>query len=181
MSIKLNIGNLFDNKEGFLVHGCNSHGIMGSGVAAQVRKIYPEANDVYVKRHRQEGLIVGSVIPTWIEPGKLCIINGITQKDMGPDSDTVYASYPGIFAVFLQVQAMVAENPLPVHFPLIGCGVANGDWKIVARIIDEALPYPIDANLWLRDEDYKPFVERYGIPLAESEGSITNLLKLIPE
>jgi O-acetyl-ADP-ribose deacetylase (regulator of RNase III) len=160
MSFEIKIGDLFSVTEGYIVHGCNSHGVMGSGVAAIVRKKYPGAHNAYLERYRQEGLIVGSIVPHW-ETEKLCIVNAVTQKNMGHDKDVVYASYPGILASFIQIADLYHDKPMPVHFPLIGCGLANGNWNVVKDLILQGLGHDIPKTLWILHKEYESFHKRY--------------------
>lgn len=41
-------GDLFAVNSGIILHGCNSHGVMGSGVAKTFKKLYPEAFKKYM-------------------------------------------------------------------------------------------------------------------------------------
>ena len=40
--VKIIEGNLFDTKANIICHQCNCQGVMGSGVAAEVKRRYPE-------------------------------------------------------------------------------------------------------------------------------------------
>ena len=64
-----------------------------------------------------------------------------------PDVD-----YPAIERAFQAIGAFARETGLPVHFPLIGCGLAGGKWERVAPLIEAGLGASVPATLWL----YKP-------------------------
>lgn len=146
-------GNIFSIRSGIMVHGCNSHGVMGSGFAASVKKLYPGAFKAYRAAFEARGLTVGEVIDYAVPNGKgppnLVIANAITQKDFGRDPDIVYLSYPGLEQCFERVAAMSKALDLPVHFPLIGCGLANGKWPAVSEIIERVLGPKVEKTLWL--------------------------------
>lgn len=148
-------GNLLAVKEGILVHGCNAQGVMGAGVAAAVRKTHPGAYEVYAKAYRQArhagkpDLPLGEVI--WFvaskDPPRLAIANGITQRYFGADPAVRYVDYDAVRQVFRTVAAVARRHQLPVHYPLIGAGLAKGDWSVIAHIIDEELE-GLSHTLW---------------------------------
>jgi O-acetyl-ADP-ribose deacetylase (regulator of RNase III) len=133
----------------YMVHGCNSKGVMASGIAKEVRARYPEAYNLYHAEHQRYGLKMGSFTIAPVRTGddgpKVIIINAITQKNYGRDPNTVYVDYDAIRVAFESLNNLIAEHHaheldrVTVNFPLIGCGLANGDWKIVSNIIDTSL------------------------------------------
>ena len=149
------VGNLMAVRHGILVHGCNAQGVMGSGVAAAVRETYPGAYEAYrrayEKRMRETGktLELGRVV--WFtvskdEP-KLAVANAITQEFYGRDPNRVYVSYDAIRTAFHRIGEVAREHQLPVHYPLIGAGLANGDWTTIADIIDQELE-GVEHTVW---------------------------------
>jgi len=151
--ITTKIGNLLD-AHGVIVHGCNSHGVMGSGVAKQIKDKWPAVYENYNLRYLSEGLPLGSIDYVRVETGVL-VVNAITQKDYGRASK-LYISYDAIEAAFKRINNLVMDDlkhkPVPkvVSFPLIGCGLANGDWNIISKIIDDALDNSISKVLWMQ-------------------------------
>jgi len=150
--ITTRIGNLLD-ATGVIVHGCNSHGVMGSGVAKQIKDKWPAVYENYNLRYLSEGLPLGSIDYVRVDP-KILVVNAITQKDYGRASQ-LYVSYDAIEAAFTRINDLVMEEaqykvPKVVSFPLIGCGLANGDWDTVSKIIDEALDDNISKVLWMQ-------------------------------
>lgn len=146
-------GNIFGVQRGIMVHGCNSHGVMGSGFAASVKKLYPGAFKAYRAAFEARGLTVGEVIdfaaPNGTDRPDLVISNAITQKDFGRDPDIIYLDYPGLERCFEHVAMTSKALDLPVHFPLIGCGLANGKWPKVSEIIERVLGPEIEKTLWI--------------------------------
>lgn len=145
--MKESVGNLLAVKHGIIVHGCNAQGVMGSGVAAAVREAYPGAYEAYrnafEKRKRETGktLELGRVV--WFtvskEEPKLAVANAITQEFYGRDPNVVYVSYDAVRTAFRRIGEIARQHQLPVHYPLIGAGLANGDWPTIADIIDQEL------------------------------------------
>lgn len=168
--IEKRYGDLLSVTEGFIVHGCNARGMMGSGVAAQIRKKYPKAYEgynAYVRRscnyNARQSLddhhidLLGKVI-SYFPNKELVIANAITQDSYGRDSNTVYADYDAIRESFKIINLHLKSRrnndeyervKKSVNFPLIGCGLANGDWDVVKDIIDKELDDNIEKVLWI--------------------------------
>ena len=47
MQIEYRNGDLFSTEIKYILHGCNSRGVMGSGVAFIVKNLYPKAFEEY--------------------------------------------------------------------------------------------------------------------------------------
>lgn len=145
-------GDLIKDGPRVICHGCNARGSMGAGIAFHLRKPYPEIYDDYrrVFREQNETLRLGQTIWTRCHDNRL-VINAVTQADYGRDPNIVYADYEAIGAAVAEINriARATQNEPAkaerlggiietVGFPKIGAGLANGDWNLIARIIDEA-------------------------------------------
>jgi O-acetyl-ADP-ribose deacetylase (regulator of RNase III) len=132
-------GDLLSIERGILVHGCNARGVMGAGIALQIKQQFPAAFDVYRKAYEMTGLKLGTV--TWAQVGAAkIVVNAVTQDHYHhPDPYFVLADYDAIERAFENVRDLAEGNGLPVHFPLIGCGLARGRWEEVAPRIERAL------------------------------------------
>lgn len=144
-------GNILTSvKEGFIIHGCNAQGVMGSGIAVQIKNQYPEAFQKYRDIYLERGLILGEIIPVKVTD-KLCIINAITQKYYGSDPTVLYANYRAIQDAFTKTNRFIQESNLPkqLNFPKIGAGRANGKWSLIKEIIDFQISNSINKTLWI--------------------------------
>jgi len=132
-------GNVVDAAQGILLHGCNAKGVMGSGVAAAVRKKWPGAYEVYRAQHDCGGLLLGDVI-WYTPPGRAPLIaNGITQFGYGRDGRK-YVDYTAVRDVLRKVNTMaIAMEQSYVAMPRIGAGLGGGDWKIIEALIEKTL------------------------------------------
>lgn len=131
--------------KGILVHGCNLQGVMGSGIAKSIKDKYPKVFLDY-SRAIDSGAVLGEVVYTQIS-SELIIASAITQEYYGRKESVVYVSYEAIKDCFKDIYTEATTLALPVIFPKIGCGLANGDWDIVSDIIEEQLPN-IDKTLF---------------------------------
>lgn len=145
------IGSVTDIQEGVIVHGCNAQGVMGSGVAKALRDAYPKIFKDYTdlcNGYVHPKSRMGRIAVSSIRQRKLLIVNGITQLEYGTDKNKVYVDYPSMATVMRDAGAYAQQYQLDLHFPLIGCGLANGDWKTVEEIIHKNVPKNVRKHLW---------------------------------
>ncbi len=142
-------GNLISTiKSGIIVHGCNAQGVMGSGIALQIKNTYPTAFNDYRSHYLQYGLKPGNVVISQVKDGPV-ICNAVTQEFYGRDGRK-YVSEEGVKQAFESISSYALwNNILEVHFPLIGCGLGGGKWEEIGAIIDEALDDSITKTLWV--------------------------------
>lgn len=149
----IKFGNILDVTSGIIVHGCNAQGVMGSGIAKEVKAKWPKAFENYNLAVKKGPAFanVGAVIPVEVEPG-LIIANAITQENFGRER-LKYVSYQGVQECFISIVRMAFEDKLHVHYPLIGAGLGGGDWAIISEIIDNVFDSSIykhvDRTLWI--------------------------------
>ena len=150
--IETKYGNVLDIQTGVIVHGCNCQGVMGAGIALEIKNRFPEAYHEYKRIEQSRGLILGEICGVEVSPNKF-IINANTQDGYSRDKRAV--SYDAIAECFKEVVSFVeAINThrkinLGVFFPQIGAGLGGGDWKIISAIIDAVVPDTISKTLYL--------------------------------
>lgn len=153
-------GDLLEAK-GVIVHGCNAQGVMGSGVAKQIKKKWPKVYRVYRGLYewhdRKDHLLMGK-ISWWGIAEDILVVNMITQLNYGRNKDFIYVDYEAVRKGFHRLNLELLElhrdghwYVKTVNFPLIGCGLANGDWEIVSNIIDEELDDNLEKVLWIQE------------------------------
>ena len=142
---------LTEVNSGILVHGCNAQGVMGSGIALDIRKRYPRAYDDYLNQFLTNGLRTGSVIYSDCTP-ELTIASAITQLRYGKEVKK-YVSYRAIHEAFSSIAQLSQTSGKTVHYPLIGAGLGGGDWAIISDVIDSAFAqYPNASRvLWIKE------------------------------
>ena len=135
-------GDLLLVETGLIVHGCNAQGVMGSGVAKQIRETYPEAYSIYKNfLHNSRGNLLGKINPYYVNDNKF-IINAITQSTYGYEFKR-YVSYDAIADAFTGLVQYIEKGllpKLPICFPKIGAGLGGGNWDIISNIIDITVP-----------------------------------------
>ena len=139
-------GNVLDIDEGIIVHGCNSLGAMGAGIALQIKGRFPDVFNVYSRSLRS----MGSITTVAVTPRKY-IVNAITQKSVGDGRQVSYDAIEECFAQIASTAETFAERGLylPICFPMIGAGLGGGNWKIIETIIDQTVPDRFDKRLYV--------------------------------
>jgi O-acetyl-ADP-ribose deacetylase (regulator of RNase III) len=157
MALDIQIGDLFNataGKRTLVLHGCNAKGVMGSGVAKIIKDLHPEAYLVYKQAERRYGLKLGQAI-IWENPyADRCIANVITQAEYGRNPYKVYVDYDAVICGLQNVLKYVDQYmpAIPIHLPLIGGGLANGDRKRLIAIF-EAVFHAHNATLWIKEDE----------------------------
>ncbi len=127
-------GDLLGATQKVIVHGCNNRGVMGSGVARQIRARWPNVYEVYSLRHKVFGLELGDIVPVATLDDKI-IVNAITQDGFGRDGQR-YVDYAAIERCFETINDRVdAWEVTEVAMPRIGAGLGGGDWNVIESII----------------------------------------------
>lgn len=143
----------------FYVQGCNAQGAMGSGIARIIRNEWEVVFEEYNRVYQEHGLTVGDVVIVEVLPNTY-IVNAITQeyfrgavREDGTrcPTDMLFADYDAIGTAFQDLSAAIMTEfggDAEIHFPLIGAGLANGDWSIIEARIDSAVDDSIKKVLW---------------------------------
>lgn len=138
-------GNLITGNFSIIVHQVNCKGVMGAGLAKQIRNIYPGVYDDYIRALRYENAGLGHVIFSYAmcDPEKYdkscrTIVSMLAQDGYGRDKRyTDYDAFKECLEVFRRYLESY-DSTWTVAFPYgIGCGLAGGDWNIIEKMIKE--------------------------------------------
>lgn len=152
----IKFGDMLTVKKGILVHGCNAQGVMGGGIAKQVKEMYPACFEEYrmdlLMRAHAGYNALGHNIPHVVSE-ELIIINAITQDRYGTEKRHV--DYAAVQRCFTQIVQFAHDEDYHVHYPQVGAGLAGGDWEILNDIIDtvfaEFAP-DVERTLWIYEK-----------------------------
>lgn len=156
MEIEVINGDALELATGVLVHGCNTEGIMGSGIARGVKARYPNVFDVYKQAQLDNGLKLGSCSIA-LARDDLYIVNAVTQT-LGVPPDRLYpVSYDAIARCFNIVNtAMNQIDPdfsMNLCFPKIGAVRGGGNWNVILEIIKSEVSPNRKKILYVIDEE----------------------------
>lgn len=140
--IKEVVGNVLLAKEDIICHQVNCKGVMGSGIAKQIRTKYPEVYEEYHKYCESANLVSNSASmlgnAQFIEcaDGKV-VANLFGQNNFGKDGAS-YTDYKSLKSAFIKLYEYMVNNKKSLAIPSrIGCGLGGGDWDIVYYMINE--------------------------------------------
>lgn len=144
--VNLKDGSIFDSTEvTHIIHQANLYHTFGSGIAAEIKRRFPEAYDadkltIYGDKKR-----LGTF--SFAKSKGITIVNLYSQDGIGgKDRRTDYVSMlVGLEAIREWVPATHKTPVVGIPFK-IGCGLANGDWNIVRPIIEgtfSKVPYKV--------------------------------------
>lgn len=149
--ISIQHGDVLNIEQGIIVHGCNCNGVMGAGIALQIKNRFPAAFESYSKKYQTRGLFLGEITVAQINPSKI-IVNANTQQNTGANKRQV--NYEAIAECFEKVLLLANETKeytgerLDIVFPMIGAGLGGGNWNIIESIIDETIPDEFNKILY---------------------------------
>jgi O-acetyl-ADP-ribose deacetylase (regulator of RNase III) len=135
-------------QEGLILQQVNAQGVMGSGFAKALYEKYPWVRERYCDRYLMNqyhrGLdYMGDIQVVEINP-KLFVVNMVAQQFYGKDGKR-YTSYDALDTCFSKIASKRTAG-MPIHHPLIGCGLGGGCWSVVEALFELHLP---ETNLWI--------------------------------
>jgi O-acetyl-ADP-ribose deacetylase (regulator of RNase III) len=175
-------GDIFTTDAQAIGHGCNCKGSMGVGIAASIKKRYPQASAVYRDACARGAFRPGTV--QVVETSPHLIINLATQDEYGVPiwrGGGVWARPEWIKKCLVQVATLASERSIDsIAFPKVGCRHGGLFWDVedydekrrkfgfdpravprpdvfVEQLFAEAFTVsPIRVELWTRSEQAGP-------------------------
>lgn len=129
-----------------LIHGCNAFCTMGGGIAATIARRAPQAFNADCKTKKGDRSKMGTYTWAYVNDiytkSSYTIINAYTQYTFWDRSDML--DYVALKTVFERIKLDYdsTTNIPRIGIPLIGAGLACGDWNMIESII---------ASVGLRD------------------------------
>ena len=130
-----------DGKFDVIIHGCNCFCTMGAGIASQIAQQFPSAYKADKETTNGDKTKLGNY--TKVEVSMFggpvfTIVNAYTQYGYGGRlNGETDVDYNALRNVMRKINTDFAGKR--VGYPLIGAGLAGGDWNIIAEIIDQEL------------------------------------------
>ena len=120
-----------------IAHVCNDVGRWGAGFVLALSKKWSKPEEEY-KRILPENLQLGLVQYVDVEDD-IIIANMIGQHDTKSNRYGVPPIRYGALKVTLNNLFQYAQlKKASVHMPMIGAGLAGGDWNIISKLINDA-------------------------------------------
>lgn len=134
--------NLLDIQEGIIAHSVNCSGVMGKGIALDIRKKYPVVYDEFIKFSKPNIYtpnLLGFCQIVKVSP-ILSIANLFTQVYYGkstPYMSICHACYSSIGEAVKQLLEIGKTNNHPIYIPRISSMNAGGNWEVIQLIIKD--------------------------------------------
>jgi O-acetyl-ADP-ribose deacetylase (regulator of RNase III) len=127
-----------------IAHSCNCFCTMKSGIAPQIAKEYPAAEEVDKLTKRGDKDKLGTLTYVFRHIRPYLVFNLYTQFRYGKTG--VHVNYAALDqSLHLMNEQIILHNStalrpydriLKVGMPMISCGLAGGDWGIVSGLIE---------------------------------------------
>lgn len=148
--IKIIDGDILQATEDIICHQVNSMGVMGGGIAKQIRDKYPEVYDEYknyCNRHQIKEQMLGVTQCIKCQDGKV-IANLFGQLYFGTNKQ--HTNYGALRNCLEYLRMRVDQSNESIAIPYnLGCGLAGGNWEIVSKIIEEVFQdYDVTLYRW---------------------------------
>lgn len=143
----------------FICHQVNCQGMMGSGIAKQIRETYPQVYENYKKKcdffvnNKMDLLgqtqIVALFDDFYKEPIHHYVCNLFAQYNYGYDGKR-YTSYDGFWNCLNELKRSIQPGS-KIGFPyLIGCDRGGANWNVIETMIKEVF-----------EDDYLVYIIHY--------------------
>ena len=118
-----------------ILHQVNCQGVMGAGIAKQIRKMCPKHYEGY-KDHIEyyEGLVLGTTIVTYSSEFDGYVYGLFGQENYGRDGKR-HTNYAALISA-LEYCGFYNKSRIGVP-KYMGCGLAGGDWDIVETLLKD--------------------------------------------
>lgn len=138
-----------------IAHGCNAQGVMGAGIAAQIRARFPQCFETYRKRCQHGTYVLGDV-EHWSgsqDGEKYDVFNCCTQVKPGRDARIV-----AIETALCRTLSIAREHGIAVlGMPKIGCGLGGLNWNVVLPVLQRiAADTPVQIFVYEYDPRGQP-------------------------
>lgn len=149
--IKYIKGDILDVTKGIIVQQVNCFGVMGAGLAKQIRDKWPNVYYDYEERvkfapHNKDLLGMSCWKRVNEDPNSYLYVASIFgQYDYGYRAR--FTIYPALFKGLEWVFGIAAVDKIPIYIPKgLGCGLAGGNWDFVEAYIHD-LDYMFDNKI----------------------------------
>ncbi len=137
--IKTVDGNILEASEDIICHQVNCKGVMGAGLAKQIKSKYPNVYKEYKQLCTEQVDDLLSSVQLISTNDRKTIANLFAQTGYG--RKRMQTDYDALRSCLQSLKDTVTHsNQTSIAIPYgIGCGLAGGDWTIVEEMIEDVL------------------------------------------
>lgn len=125
------------NGNKIIAHICNDVGAWGKGFVLAISKKWYMPAQEYKKAYKS-GIKLGDVQYVQTEPD-IWVANIIGQHDIRHHNNVPPIRYNAVRTGLQNIAIKANELQASVHMPMIGCGLAGGNWRTIEPIILQEL------------------------------------------
>ena len=168
--IKFFNGDLLKSGCDIICHQVNEYGVMGAGIAKQIKEKYPKAFADYTKAIK-DAKSKGKNLPLIAlskQPDGVIVANMFTQRN--GETDLEFLRNAAVFLCmqiidlfvtklkFNDMNGVFFDRTLRVGIPYkYGCGIAKGDWESILKIWEDV--FGEMGNIELEVWKYRPKIK----------------------
>lgn len=141
---------IFESNADIILHQVNCKGVMGIGIARQIRDRFPQVYIQYknmcdsFKGTGRSSDLLGRADFVRLDNENIGWVGNLFAQD-GYGHDKCYTDYHALRMCMRKVNQKFAGMNVAIPYR-IGCGLGGGDWEVVLNIIEEEL---VDCNVTL--------------------------------
>ena len=152
--ISYHSGDMFDSNCNIICHQVNCMGVMGAGLAKQVKKKCPDAFRRYItfvkKSKEDKSKLLGRCCIGFFDGVEdKCVANLFGQYNYGTDKK--YTNVDALERAFVDCKNFAEVCSYSIAIPFgIGCGLGGADWDTEVRPMIERVfkDFPNDVEIW---------------------------------
>jgi O-acetyl-ADP-ribose deacetylase (regulator of RNase III) len=134
MAIESTEGDLLNATVEALVNTVNTHGVMGKGLALQVKRAFPGVFEDYRRACRDGQVAIGRMHVVERVGSPRYVINFPTKREWWKPSELEFIE-TGLRDLVSEVQRRGIRS---IAVPPLGCGLGGLDWRVVRPLIMQA-------------------------------------------
>lgn len=143
--LKVVVGNILTpntaTERGVMVcHQVNCKGVMGAGLARQIKEKHPEVFSIYRDKCSQIAVGIGGLgdvqFCSVVADAGYIVANVFGQDGYGRSKR--HTDYSALRKAFERIAVGFPTYTIRIPY-LMGCGLGGGDWQVVSEIIEETL------------------------------------------
>ncbi|MCT7965066.1 hypothetical protein NG799_01805 [Laspinema sp. D1] len=135
--LKIIRANLLDMEYGMICHQVNLKGVMGAGLAKQIRDKYPQVYQQY--KNCLENKSLGDILAVSVADN-LMVLNLFAQTDIGTGQQQTNMTALKECCAAVRRFNRDWDYMMPIYLPYnLGCGLGGANWSEVSKLIEEEL------------------------------------------
>lgn len=139
---------------GCIIHQVNAAGVMGSGVAKELKDRYPDvwqdysvACKYYTTPATRMGVCVISQVTSKLRVASIFAQLTYGYENLKTPGSVRYTSYDALDVGLADLATRLRDQDVVFHYPLIGAGRGGGQWSVIREIINFRLA-GFEHHLW---------------------------------